>query len=84
MTRTSPGRRRTARAVRGTGDAVRAAAPVGPIAVVLLSLEPGRLHLDMPGWHLVVVLLAGLGVDRIGLLLHDLGRHIERPRPAAS
>lgn len=84
MTRPSPARRHTARAVRGTGDVVRAAAPAGPIAAVLLNLEPGSLHLDMPGWHVVVVLLAGLGVDRLGLLLHDLGSHIERPRTAAS
>ncbi|MCT9145656.1 hypothetical protein, partial [Streptomyces violarus] len=60
MTRPTPARRRTARAVRGTGDAVRIAAPLGPIAAVLLSLEPGSLQLGMPGWHLVVVLLAGL------------------------
>ncbi|WP_330349723.1 hypothetical protein [Streptomyces sp. NBC_00582] len=85
MTRTSPARRRTARAVRGTGDAVRAAAPLGPLAAVLLSIDTADgPHLDMPLLHLVVVMLAGLGVDRLGLLLHDLGRHIERPRPAAS
>ncbi|MEW1867025.1 hypothetical protein AB0420_02305 [Streptomyces caelestis] len=84
MTRPTPARRRTARTVRGTGSAVRTTAPLGPIAIVLLNLEPGSLRLDMPGWHLVVVLLAGLGVDRLGMLLHDAGDHIERHRPAAS
>ncbi|MGW7197532.1 hypothetical protein [Streptomyces chryseus] len=86
MTRPSPARRRAARAVRGVGETVRILAPVGPIVVLLLSLEPvdGPPRLDLPVLHMVVVLLAGLGVDRLGLLLRDLGRHIERHRPAAS
>ncbi|MFC8873212.1 hypothetical protein [Streptomyces ardesiacus] len=83
MTQPTPARRRTARAVRGTGSTVRIAAPLGPIAAVLLNLEPGTLHLDMPGSHLVVILLAGLGVDRLGMLLHAVGDHIE-DRPATS
>ncbi|GAA3527694.1 hypothetical protein [Streptomyces osmaniensis] len=82
MTRPSPARRRTARAVRAAGDVVRTAAPVGPIVVVLLHLDTvDGPRLDLPLLHLVVVLLAGLGVDRLGLLLLDLGRHIERHRP---
>ncbi|CAL9593162.1 hypothetical protein SUDANB1_05266 [Streptomyces sp. enrichment culture] len=82
---TSPARRRTARAVRGTGVAVRIAAPLGPIVALLLSMQPGGgFRPELPGWHLVVVMLAGLGVDRLGLMLLDLGDHIERHRPAAS
>ena len=82
MTRPTPARRRTARTVRGVGETVRIAAPVVPIAVVLLHLDTvDGPHLDLPLLHLVVVLLAGLGVDRLGLLLLDLGHHIERPRP---
>lgn len=85
MSRTSPARRRTARTVCGVGVAVRITAPLGPIVALLLSIEPGGgFRPDLPGWHLVVVMLAGLGVDRLGLMLLDLGAHIERHRPAAS
>jgi hypothetical protein len=81
---TSPARRRTARTARGVGIAVRIAAPLGPIVALLLSMPGGGFHPELPGWHLVVVMLAGLGVDRLGLMLLDLGDHIERHRPAAS
>ena len=82
---TSPARRRTARAVRGLGVTVRFTAPLGPIVALLLAIEPGgEFRPDMPGWHLVVVMLAGLGVDRLGLMLLSLGDHIEHARPAAS
>jgi hypothetical protein len=82
MTRPSPARRRTARAVRAAGDVLRTAAPVGPIVVVLFHIDTvDGPHLALPLLHLFVVLLAGLGVDRLGLLLLDLGHHIERHRP---
>lgn len=79
----SPARRSSARAVRRIGEAVRIAAPFGPIAVLLLSLDPasGPPRLDLPALHMVVVLLAGLGVDRVGLLLRDVGDYIEQRRP---
>lgn len=81
---TSPARRRTARAVRGLGHTVRCSSPLGPIAVLLLSIEPGgEFRPDMPGWHLVVVMLAALGVDRLGLMLLALGDHIEHARHAS-
>lgn len=82
MSSPSPARRRTARAVRAAGDVVQTAAPVGPIVVVMLHLD--GLHLTLPLLHLVVVLLAALGVDRLGLLLLDLGHHIERHRPTTA
>ena len=83
MNRPSRARRRTARTIRGVGETVRILAPVGPIAVLLLSIQPadGPPRLDLPALHPVVVLLAGLGVDRLALLLRDLGHHIERHRP---
>ncbi|BDH04884.1 hypothetical protein [Streptomyces seoulensis] len=85
MSSPSPARRRTARAVRAAGDVARTAAPVGPVVVMVLHLDAdGGLHLTLPLLHLVVVLLAGLGIDRLGLWLLDLGHHIDRRRPATA
>ncbi|MGW2742354.1 hypothetical protein [Streptomyces sp. NPDC001450] len=68
--------------VRVVGDAVRQLAVLALLVTPAIAITPDHdWNLQPPpSWlGLVVVMLALLGVERIGLALHDLGDSIEHP-----
>lgn len=77
--RTPAARRYTARALRGSAELVRYAAVLVLVVVGVAYLNTGTgPHVDGPGWVAGVLILAGLGIDRLAIILHAAGDRLDR------
>jgi peptidoglycan/LPS O-acetylase OafA/YrhL len=73
-------RRHTARTIRGAAEVIRLAALLAALVVVLFSVDTANgPQFNVPLSGVLVLVLAAVGVERLGVLLRDLGDHIERP-----
>ncbi|MFI1467629.1 hypothetical protein [Streptomyces wuyuanensis] len=77
-------RRYVAGAVDVIADVIRSAAIAAFIIVPAAAVNPvSSWRPEGPWWAIAVVMLALLGVERIGLALHELSESIAHPAPRA-
>ncbi|MEV5911083.1 hypothetical protein AB0M00_19545 [Streptomyces chartreusis] len=80
--RASTARRYVAVVIVGVSDVIRVGALLTGVVLAAASVDPGHAwNLDAPWQAIVVILLALLGVERLGLALRNLGAVIEQPAP---